>query len=421
MNRARLHLQRTSSAGLSLIELMVAMALGLLVSLGIVTLFGSTSQTNRVQNGLARLQENGRYVMSRMASDLLGASGQYCSNSGGGATQTANGNQMPLRAPVLHVAGFQFPDSSWPPFAPGLLSPRYFMQGYDCSGGTCLPADPKLPSGIPEAGQSAGDRVEGSDVLTVRYQRGEGWLVTACDLATGAVTVAGTPTIANGDAVLVSDCNTANIFAASVAGSTITPPSTEPPMGCPAAASLRDSRIREGEPRLFNFSKDFTTVTYYLRLRADGNPDRAERLVPVLIRREPDSTGKVQDNEIAEGVERLDFLYGVEDGQGRIAFLTADEVTAKTDCSRAPEGFATPDGGSMEPGCAWRSVKSIEIHALLNTVNDIDIADVDTAYRYSVDGDEIKPPPATLPDGLPAGRMMRREFVRLITVRNFSN
>ena len=60
----------SASRGFSLIELMVAMALGLVLSIGVVSLFGSTSMSNKVQNSLARLQENGRYAVARMESDL---------------------------------------------------------------------------------------------------------------------------------------------------------------------------------------------------------------------------------------------------------------------------------------------------------------------------------------------------------------
>ncbi len=51
--------------GFSLIELMVAMFLGIIVSAGIITLFTSTSKANRVQAQLARMQEQGRFAVAR--------------------------------------------------------------------------------------------------------------------------------------------------------------------------------------------------------------------------------------------------------------------------------------------------------------------------------------------------------------------
>ena len=49
--------------GLSLIEMMIAIVIGMLLTAGIITLFSNVSGTNKVQDGLARLQENGRFAM----------------------------------------------------------------------------------------------------------------------------------------------------------------------------------------------------------------------------------------------------------------------------------------------------------------------------------------------------------------------
>lgn len=59
-------IQRTQ-LGLTLIELMVAMAIGLFLVAVIGTMFVSAKQMYRTQDNLARLQENGRYAM-----DILG-------------------------------------------------------------------------------------------------------------------------------------------------------------------------------------------------------------------------------------------------------------------------------------------------------------------------------------------------------------
>ena len=57
---------RVYQSGVTLVELMIAMVLGLLVSGGIITVFLTTSNSNRVQNQLARLQEEGRYAIGRL-------------------------------------------------------------------------------------------------------------------------------------------------------------------------------------------------------------------------------------------------------------------------------------------------------------------------------------------------------------------
>jgi type IV pilus assembly protein PilW len=57
-------------AGLTLVELMIAMAIGLLLVLLIGTLFVGSKQTYRTQEGLARVQESGRFVMESLGRNM---------------------------------------------------------------------------------------------------------------------------------------------------------------------------------------------------------------------------------------------------------------------------------------------------------------------------------------------------------------
>ena len=191
-------------AGFSLIELMIAVALGILLSIGLITLFGATGNTNRVQTAMATLQENGRYAVSRINADLrmvghqtLNVSG-FVSSAFGSAT-TPNGVVNPTIAADVYVAAIKFPDfavaglqapatatgwtGAWPAATPWPLSQRFFIQGYECSSGTCNPA---LPSGttndLPAAGLANGQRIKTSDVLTLRYMNAPGWSLTRNEL-----------------------------------------------------------------------------------------------------------------------------------------------------------------------------------------------------------------------------------------------
>lgn len=56
--------------GLSLVELMVAMAIGLALMLVISSLFVGSKQTYRVQENNSRVQENGRFVMESLGQNL---------------------------------------------------------------------------------------------------------------------------------------------------------------------------------------------------------------------------------------------------------------------------------------------------------------------------------------------------------------
>lgn len=418
------------AAGFTLLEMMVAIVLGMLLTVGILTLFSGTSNTNRVQDGLARLQENGRYAMTRIDSDLRMLSGQYCSNFSGPSKVTTNGAQKPQRAPWTYAASVALPDAAPLTYASATaISPRLFVQGYECSSGTCSPA---VPSSVPAVGTTAGTRLKGTDVLTIRHLTGSGWPVgsiSAKCASASTITVepqtgdddpeGGTPSIpkfAANDLALFTDCQNPSLFPVAGYASNVLTLGNVLPGGagggpdCSAAAN-RDTRI-------FNFTQNFVTVTYFIKLVADPNPDVAGRLIPVLVRRENGI-----DEELVQGVERLDFVYGVRGSTGAISLLTAATVNASTDTAGGgPPCIDPPEGVAPETGCLWRAVRSVETHALFDTVNNVPLSLTDQAFRYSAapDSGTIGSPTgsASAVTDLPWGKMMRREFVSATMIRN---
>lgn len=75
---------KSKQSGFGLVEVMVAMVLGLLVVLGITQIFVSSKQTYEAQDASARLQEDARYVLSRITQELrmAGMFGCLSLNSG---------------------------------------------------------------------------------------------------------------------------------------------------------------------------------------------------------------------------------------------------------------------------------------------------------------------------------------------------
>ena len=449
--------------GFTLIELMVALTLGLLLSIGIVTLFGATSKTNKVQDSLARLQENGRYAMTRMNADLRMLGAQYCNskNSQGWIAAAAGGPQYPGTGMYVNASGVSnvtsskaFPDSGGtaglaPAGFPGgtvyPLSPVAFLRGYECAAaGSCTPTvpNPAGADGIPAAGTTAGARVPWGDVLTIRYQRGTGWPFNAVGSGTTAVinlvpTVVGGTQVddpvnfVTGDRALITTCGGGTIFQTTASGNTLTPNSL-----LSAAAFQPNGTQGSFDARVFNFDRDFITVTYYLQYKADTNPDQPGRLIPVLMRK---VNGSATPDEIVQGVERLDFTYGVQFRDGSFRYLTADQVDSNSDvpanppalpvnCPPPPPQWDTSIYKNVEPNCLWRAVKSIQVNMLLDSVDNVyDLALADTTYRYTVDSPDFQTPPDDpnadmlydgTPNGTKAGRMMRREFVSMVAARN---
>lgn len=77
-------IMKPNQSGFGLVEVMVAMVLGLLVVLGITQIFVSSKQTYETQDASARLQEDARYVLSRITQELrmAGMFGCLSLNSG---------------------------------------------------------------------------------------------------------------------------------------------------------------------------------------------------------------------------------------------------------------------------------------------------------------------------------------------------
>ncbi len=64
--------------GLTLIEILIALLLGAFLIGGVLEIFVNTRETNRMQEALSRLQENGRFAMEFIGRDLRMAGYSFC-------------------------------------------------------------------------------------------------------------------------------------------------------------------------------------------------------------------------------------------------------------------------------------------------------------------------------------------------------
>jgi type IV pilus assembly protein PilW len=466
------------SAGFSLIELMIALALGILLAIGLVTVLGATNKTNRVQESMARMQENGRYAMTRLNADLRMAARQTFSVSGffvpplnagtpvaPNSTNTPDGILNASIAPTVYVdvlpkAGVNFPGmdapisppTNWPAGTPWPLTPKFFIQGYECGTPPCVPTE---PASLPAAGIAATNRVPNADILTMRYLDSDGWSLFRGELqpnttagvpgactggplldiqvtpATGA-TPGPTFNFATNDLALLVVGSSAYIFKVQVNGNDLLPINVVGGGTIPCVAGASSSGTTGTEATIYNFSHDFITVTYYLQLDTDQGD--TTRLIPSLYRQQSTIFAAGVPQQIVQGVEQLNFLYGFANADSKVGYLTADAVTAaSTTASCPPEPYlyqntqkANGTIAQVETDCLWAGVKSIEAHVLVDSVNNMyDITAPDMGYQYS-DGisalgyDASTAPPANQSSGIPFGKMMRREFITLNSVRNYN-
>lgn len=67
--------------GLSLIELMIAVLISCILILGVTQIFGNTTQTDKTNSALARVQESGRVALEIIGEDARRAGYQGCTSS----------------------------------------------------------------------------------------------------------------------------------------------------------------------------------------------------------------------------------------------------------------------------------------------------------------------------------------------------
>jgi type IV pilus assembly protein PilW len=420
----------SSVEGLSLVEMLVALALGLLVMAGITTAFLSGMSAYRMQTQLGQLQEEGRFALNTIAADLRAANGLYCNAVGGGAEQASDGTYIErLRSPTIHArhlntdAHLPFNSTPWgtpypvPPDEPYAMPSFLFMRGHDCGLGGCMPAS--LPSRLGR------QRVGGTDVLTMRYLdvrlgwpvADDGDVVADADGNISYIRIVPAPGdngFVDGDLFMLAHCMGAQVFAARGSGGKLYPD--------PGANHGRPRMPgRGGDTRLFNLTRHLRTVTYYVERKSSDDIGLAAYAVGALMRCE------ARCEEIARGIERLDFRYAVENADAGTQYLTADEVDTRAGgriaCPKGPSGAPVPD-----TGCLWRAIKSVEVSMVVSGQRPAhSLSGAERAFTYIVDGIEQPSVPdrrgakgiAPAQQGFPEA-VLRREFGSVVSLRNYN-
>ena len=95
-------------AGFSLVEIMIALLIGLFLMGGILQMFSASQQTYRMQSNLARLQENGRFALDFLARDIRTAGYWGCMTSSTGDISGTEGGNLNVPDSITIKGGFAF-------------------------------------------------------------------------------------------------------------------------------------------------------------------------------------------------------------------------------------------------------------------------------------------------------------------------
>ncbi|KEF29703.1 Type IV fimbrial biogenesis protein PilW [Marinobacter nitratireducens] len=298
-----------SQLGLSLVELIIALALSTTLILGIFTVYMDSSQTSRLATSLARIQESGRISTDIMARDLRMVGFQGCADPDDVTLNVIAKNPPTSDFFSSTLRGWEVDDATW-------------ANGTEFDNTT-------IESGA----------VIGSDVLAV--QRGESVEVEltgnmTADNANIQVTGSDVGLFSQNDIVMISDCEAADLFRISSTATSGT--------WAHAKGVNTDNRLSQAytdSARIMRFSATVYFVADTGRDDAQGNDIRAlYRGTNNLLN---SATPSFQVDEIVEGVESMQVEYGELLATGNIRYATADTVGNMTNVVAIRMGLLISD------------------------------------------------------------------------------
>jgi type IV pilus assembly protein PilW len=289
------------SRGFSMIELMVALVITLILLAGIGQIFLSSKKSFVIQNSLARIQENGRYAMDVLVSDLRRA-GYWGGNAD---ITTISGSQGINTATTDECADTTTGASDWS----RMLGRNIY--GLDLSG-TEKPSDTGNDYGcIKDAGATPYVR---GDVLLVRY---------AHPSSIGSITK---PLPCNQPApnTTIKDCYPNEYFLRSslFRGRLFQGKNSESTENNLVAPAIRTAEL--------------VAHAYYIGTSSNASACPADGAVPSLYRISL-VNGAFSAEEVAYGVDNLQIKYGIDTSGDNVVnrYYDADEIdstdTAKPD------------------------------------------------------------------------------------------
>ncbi|PAV25162.1 PilW family protein [Tamilnaduibacter salinus] len=249
--------------GLSMIELMVALVLSSILTLGVLTIYLDSNDTSRMSESLARVQEAGRIALGIMARDIRMSGFQGCSD------------------PMQDIA---------PNFTASSLDGDFFgagLRGVEVGGSNWESA-----TGHIDVNNIKTSAISGTDVVQVRRASAP-VAVLDSDMATAGSVIQtvdenGAKDFTLGEAALITNCVNADVF-------TVENEDGE-------TEQIKHSSLSNVYPagsRVFHFSTD----TYWVQ--DTGRQDDQGNAVFGLYQ---------NGSEIVAGVERLQVQYGVREG-----------------------------------------------------------------------------------------------------------
>lgn len=396
--------------GFSLVELMVALLLGVILTSGVISVFITSKNTYNINNAVGQVQEAGRFALTTLQPLIAAAGSGGCGHIQATSLSSykqllATGDSDPVYMTQYGVYGFEYVGSS----GPGYTSTGVGGSYTDSTGNTPAVAasasewSPTLPAELFAIISNASyPVVKYSDILIIHEAKSNAAPILT-DLSTthtpGALrydnTISTSPTIATGQLAVAADCS--NLTKANLTSFQITswaPGATSGSIyhamgtGTPGNVSTNTYFNPAGPqnlwPNTFYGPKGTLDSTdtvgpeaVYVFYIGKSSVDQGTSLFEVQLDTTPGRLGQLgTPQEIVPGVENMQFLYGIDTtgdpwdklSPSQFKFETADAITSDTS-NTAGLGSGPPYPPGSAPDGVWNEVISVRVALLVHSDN----------------------------------------------------
>lgn len=360
-------------AGLSLIELMIAMTVSMLLLIGVTSIYLNSRETDKFTNELSRIQETGRIAMDFLAHTIRMVGYQGCLDP-----NTVEMNIIANNPPTgdffnSALIGFEVTDANWA--QNNVVDP--------------VTGDVIQNNGEYFIGQDfVANALIGSDVIAVQSARPADIELTGNMSASNANIQVSNNEIGfePDDIVLISDCQNGDLFRISSNPDSLT--------WAHANNVNTDNRLSAPYDLTAQILR-FESVVYFVadtgRTNIRGEPINA--LYRAFDNMDNTANPQFTTEELIEGIDNMQFLYGERLASGNLRYVTADNV------------------GNME------LVESIQVGLLVSGTANVLSEPEDTFFILP--GEVIQPESEAGADVTYASdRSLRREFTQTVQLRN---
>lgn len=255
-------------SGFTIVEVMVAMLLGLIMMVGVVSLLVGNKRSFNEQTEMSRLQENARFAVEFLIKDIRMAGYVGCSDDIGKVTN--------------HLDGASDDDKLY-----NMSNP---VEGVDGDASTMV----WEPSG---STAKISDMVSGSDGVAIRYLDPLGiTLTTGMPLNSAVADVTSNAGLSNEMILAVSDCTASDIFQ-------VTGLPSGDKVQANTGGSVNPGNTTKSPAQNYDAGADvlsFYSARYYIANNADG--------IPSLYRHTFNTSDATQ--ELVSGIESMQMLFG---------------------------------------------------------------------------------------------------------------